>query len=395
MRSCVEEEPTWATIERFRSLFIDGTGYWEPEIGKAIEQLVMSEGASRDFPFVLNRSCYIPINRWQNQPQLRDAIPELVGLFDLRSEGDFSGIATQRLRQLVLEFTQTDRYRVLLEISREIERKSQRRSQCETKPLGSLIRRYPYLYEHCWLDRNNPGKRMQQVRSMRDRHQQQFDLDLSQYILTRRAPNTQHVRERLTRNPTLLSDAQLDFAIDHFTSTIDGVHTYRDLARQFRSYTRQTRSYRTFKDELYEYLMTSVDRINPRYARGQFNQRLYQYLQNTLPQNDRQKLNEDLWHKTCRKLLDFLVVEHARQPNHYVFLDLSANLGSAPTVGILLKIVLCCTQVKSYLEQRFAVLFDRYEDTAKNSINWLVDSLENLNVAFSLHFRQPQNLLSF
>ncbi|MBE9040400.1 hypothetical protein IQ235_06305 [Oscillatoriales cyanobacterium LEGE 11467] len=354
-----------------------------------------SEQADRDFPFVLNRSCYIPINRWQNQPQLRDAIPELVSLFETTIADDSSSAATQHLRALVRDFTQTEQYRVLRDIAREIEQKSHRRFHCETKPLGSLIRRYPYLYEHRWLDRNAPGEQMQQIRSMRERKQQQFDLDLSQYVLTRRSRGRERVREHLTRNPTLLSDSQLNFAIDHFTSKIDGVNTYRDLARQFRSYTRQTRSYRTFKDELYEYLMTSVDRINPKYARGQFNQRLYQHLQNTLPQNDRQKLNEDLWHKTCRKLLDFLVVEHSRQPDHYVFLDLSANLGSAPTIGILLKIVLCCDRVKSYLEQRFAILFDRYEDAAKNSITWLVDSLENLNVAFSLHFRHSHSSLSF
>ncbi|MDY6938669.1 MAG: hypothetical protein SWY16_13475 [Cyanobacteriota bacterium] len=387
----MEVESPWDTIERFRSLFIDGIDYWEPEVWQALDRIVNSEGVAGEFPFVLNRSCYIPINHWQNQPQLRDAIPELVGLFETAPVGTPPSPTAKRLRELVREFTRTEQYRVLRDIAREREKKSQKRSNPDGRPLGSFIRRYPYLYEHRWLTDNDSRQRRQQVQAMREKQQQKFDRDLSQYILTRQSPAAPKRRELLAPNPTLLSDSQLDFAIDHFTSPVDGVRQYRELARQFTTYTRQTRSYRTFKDELYEYLMTSVDRINPKYARGQFNQRLYQHLQSTLPQNDRQKLNEDLWQKTCRKLLDFLVVEHASQPNHYVFLDLSANLGIAPTIGILMKIVLCCRQVKSYLEQRFAILFDRYETSAKSSITWLVESLENINVAFSLLFRHSHS----
>jgi hypothetical protein len=50
--------------------------------------------------------------------------------------------------------------------------------------------------------------------------------------------------------------------------------------------------------------------------------------------------------------------------------------------------VLLCDKVKPYLEQKFAILFKHYEDYTKDNTKWLVDSLENLNVAFSTNLRR-------
>ena len=56
------------------------------------------------------------------------------------------------------------------------------------------------------------------------------------------------------------------------------------------------------------------------------------------------------------------------------------------TIGLLLKLVLLCGKVKPYLEQRFSILFSHYEALAEDRVPWLVKSLENLQVAFSIHF---------
>jgi hypothetical protein len=136
---------------------------------------------------------------------------------------------------------------------------------------------------------------------------------------------------------------------------------------------------------LYDDYLTASTNIN--YGNHQFNQKLQKQLQSTLFEYDTQRLSPILLVKTCRKLLDFLVVESAKQPQHYIFLDLTSNLGITPTIGLLLKIVLLCHQVKPYLEQKLAILFKHYEDYTKDKTKWLVDSLENLNVAFSTNFR--------
>ena len=252
--------------------------------------------------------------------------------------------------------------------------------------MGSLIGRYPSLYEHCLLTPNPSQEQWYELGTMRDRVQGQFEDDLSHYMTVRKSRQPQ---PSILKNPTLLSNEQLDFAIDRFTGKVDGSHSYRDLAEQFRTYSKGIRSYRTFKEELYEYLTASLD-IN--YGKGQLYRRLYNHLKEIRSQDNGQKPSETLLIGTYRKLLDFLVVESRHKPEHYVFVDLTANLGIASTIGLLLKLVLLCRQLKSYIEQRFAILFHHYEATAKNTVGWLVDSLEHFNVASCLHFGKLSHL---
>ena len=62
------------------------------------------------------------------------------------------------------------------------------------------------------------------------------------------------------------------------------------------------------------------------------------------------------------------------------------NMGTTEVIGLLLKLVLICPKVKPYLEQRFAILFSHYEFFAKDELTWLINCLEKLQLAFSIHF---------
>jgi hypothetical protein len=53
---------------------------------------------------------------------------------------------------------------------------------------------------------------------------------------------------------------------------------------------------------------------------------------------------------------------------------------------LLLKIALLSKHVKPHLEQRFSILFDHYESQSVNDVLWLVESLENLNIALGVNF---------
>jgi hypothetical protein len=83
-----------------------------------------------------------------------------------------------------------------------------------------------------------------------------------------------------------------------------------------------------------------------------------------------------------------LVVDGKSDSSHERYLDLITYLGEVRTIGLLLKLVLLCRKVKPYLEQRFSILFSHYEAVAEDQAPWLVKSLENLQVAFSVHFGQ-------
>lgn len=55
-------------------------------------------------------------------------------------------------------------------------------------------------------------------------------------------------------------------------------------------------------------------------------------------------------------------------------------------MGLILKIVLVCRQTKRELEKRLAVLFGHYSNFERPQVVWLIESLENMNIAFSTHF---------
>jgi hypothetical protein len=391
----VEQESPAQLIERFRNLFIDSWGYREPEVAKALEQLTASKQADQEFKFVLNRCCHILINRWQMLPQLHGAIAELIELFEgcRTTTGAYSrhqkGV---RLQELVCQFAQSEQYLTLRRLAQVIKPNPDASSSPETKPLGTLIRRYPYLYEHCLLTEGSTYEHQQTVRLIQAQRQKQFESNLSQYV-TYQVRKAQQARKgpapsagriiQPVENPTLLNDRELYASLKQFVGKVEGSYTYRDLAHSFLTHTSQTRTYGTFKRELYEYLISSID---PAYGKRQFNERLYKQLQNTLPQSDSQKFSDFLLVRTCSQVLNFLVVESPQRPNHFVLIDLISNVGPALTTGMLLKIVLLCRKVKPYLERRFSILFNHYESSTRDAVHWLVKGLENVNLALSTNF---------
>ncbi|HEY9806260.1 MAG TPA: hypothetical protein V6D04_06805, partial [Candidatus Obscuribacterales bacterium] len=383
---CVEVETPRELIERFRCLFIHGRGYPDPEIQKVVEQLAASEFAGQNFPFILNRCCYICINRWQWQPRTQAAIAELVALFDIPPKQVYCRIA-KRLQELVQGFVQTDLYAALQLLAQVMQRPPETSTYTSSAPLKDLIHRYPYLYDHCLLTNGSAGEQQQVIRQLRTQRQRQFDLDLSKYIIGQIRQSQGMARPHQANhnilvvpapNPTLLSDLELDAALKQFVGG-----SYRNAAQQFTTYSRTAHSYHEFKDDFYEYLTAAID---PRYGKRYFNDQLYAQLQNMLPEHDGEALNHSLIVSTCRKLLNFLVVNNPEQVQHFVLVDLMSNMGVTSTIGLLLKIVLFCGGTKSYLEKLFAILFQHYQKHTTNGVDWLVKALENLNVAFSTNF---------
>lgn len=386
---CVRTETPDQLLARFRTLFINGTGYCDHQVWQALKKIVESPFVEKDFKFILNRSSYILINHWLMQPKLHDAIPELVALFDTEVTGQGRSRTTQRLRELVQQFRTTEQYMALKRMAHVVGQPPEWAANGGNKPLGTLIRRYPCLYNYNLLTTDSSDEQRRRIRQIKRHVQRQFERDLAQYatfkLLAGGLSADQSLPKNLhsPKNPTLLSDRHLDRALQQFGGKIDGSNTYRDLAQRFLTYSSHASSYQDFKDDLYEYLVCSID---SKYGSNQFNQRLYSHLQAILPEHDDHQLNDVLLIGTCRKLLNFLVVESSHQPNHAIFVDLTGNLGITTTIGLLLKIVLICRKVKPYLEKQFAILFKHYEACARDSVIWLIDSLENLNVAFSINF---------
>ncbi|BAZ41748.1 hypothetical protein NIES4101_77160 [Calothrix sp. NIES-4101] len=382
-------------IEHFRALFIEGINYPEPEIIAVLDQITASATATQEFKFFLNRCCHILINRWHMQPQLQHAIPELIRLFESPPSRykitSFREKAIRRLQVLIKQFIDSEQYTTLRRLTQIIAQNDS--AQHEQKQLFTLMRRYPYLYEHCLLTENSTFEHQWTVKKIKAEVQKKFEIDLSRYVtyqvrchhFNQSDFTTTHKSRTIQPviNPTLLSETKLNAAIKQFIGKVEGGYSYQEYAQLFLNYSTQVSCYGAFKDDLYEYLISGIDLD---YGKRKFQQHLYRKLQNTLADADEYKLDEFLLVRTCCHLLNFLVVENQISPQHFTFIDLIANQGTLTTTSLLLKIVLICRKVKPYLAKRFAILFNHYESVTTNGIMWLVETLEHLNIAYSIHF---------
>lgn len=386
--SCVETESPAQVIERFRKLFIDGMGYPDREIEATLYSIVSVKRSDQHFKYILHRCCYIPINRWQLHSQNQLAIVNLVGLFIKQNSPRFGRefYIVKRLQEEIAFFTKSEEFQTLERLVKAVEREPEPQEQDTNSALGELICRYPYLYGHTLLSKDSIEEDQETIKKLEFQRRRQFERDLSQYLNYLVEPrHTEIGIVQRAANPTLLNDAELHLAVREFAGKVAGDRSYKESAQFFLRDARQTPSYGSFKVDLYEYLISSVE---PEYGGRQFNDRLYKQIKNTLPENDSLKLNNLLLVRTCNQLFNFLVVEDSKHPSHYVFYDLVYNLGPSRTMGLLLKLVLLSAKVKPELEKRVSILFNHYEGKASKDIMWFVKSLENLNVAFVVNFGQ-------
>lgn len=404
--TCRRLEAPETLLERFRCLFIDGIQYAEPHILETLHKIAISRFSQEEFKFILNRCCRILINYWWFQPAFRWAIPELVYLLQSPPRGNTVYLNTQSLRRLVRDFVNTEEYRALLRLAQVVDEgvdldrtelpeyaRSRRFTADEwaevessATPQPQFIHRYPYLYPYC-LSSNSGDTEFDTIRHLQAESQKRYERDLSRYVthLVQQSSGKKRAPVTAIANPTLLSDAQLRFSIKHFAGQNERSGSYKEQSRRFLAYTQQFESYRAFKEGLYRYLITTIDTAKPEYGKHHFNQWLYIQLTNTLPQNDTQQVTPFLVSRTCYQLIEALVAPPQQVNNHLVFVDLISNVGATVTTGLLLKLLLLYNNLKSSLEKRLAVLYKHYEP-AMNGVRWLIESLENLQLAFSIHF---------
>ncbi|MFE4108104.1 hypothetical protein [Almyronema epifaneia] len=393
----VELEAPDKLVERFRLLFIEGVGYPDRDVLLTLDNIVCSKRVDDYFRYILNRCCHILINRWQTSRHMQTAIPQLVDLFETGPSKQISELSRARaarcLRELVGQFKETEQFVTLKRLSRVVSERPEFHPQAGSRPLGTLIKRYPYLYGHCLVSEDSTCEHQRTVRNLQFQAQQRFEVDLSQYVTYRvrrsrlRRQGEAETAHRLLRpvtNPTLLSDRDLVASLRQFTGRVEANGSYRDVAQRFKTQNCQTsQTFGAFKDDLYDYVTAGID---PEYGQRQFNNLLHKHLSQIYPENDAQPLNDFLLVRTCSQLFNFLVVDASTHPQHFVFVDLISNLGAMLTTGILLKVLLICSKVKPYLERRLSILFNHYESATRDTVSWLVQVLENLNLALSLNF---------
>ncbi|AIE73464.1 hypothetical protein D082_09360 [Synechocystis sp. PCC 6714] len=376
-------------LEIIGEIFLAGQGSSGGQVSVHLEKVIKVKYNQEDFNYFFNRCCYILINYWQLSPQTQRTIPQLVkmlenGVANISANGNARG----NIRQLIKNFTLSEQFVRLKRLGTVIAAKFETKSTS----VGTLIHRYPYLYDYCLMGDDSSREHRQTVHRIKAQNERKFEINLSQYVTYRvrlaRVNKSSLIlpdQELITpvKNPTLLSDRDLNSSLKHFVGSVENGQSYQSLSKSFRNHVAYTQSFGAFKDELYEYIRGS---LQDKYRHGSFNKKLFDLFQNAYPECNQQKPTEFLMMRTSSQLLNFLVVEGSKNPDHYVFIDLISNIGVKRTVGVLLKIVLFCSKVKPYLEKRFSILFNHYESVAREGVPWLVRTLENMQIAFSIHF---------
>ncbi|WOD40651.1 hypothetical protein [Nodosilinea sp. E11] len=380
-----KQESPQALIQRFRQLFLDVANYPDGAIANALLLLSEQDTAEREFKYVLNRCCYTLINLWYTQPRDHWAIPELVQLFNDLPPAPLSNPRAKQVYSLVQDFAQTEQYASLVRLQQIMTPQREPGAPVsvviEEQPLAHRIRHYPFLYDSSLLTKDSGQEQKQNISDLRRRAETDLGIRLARYHAQH------HVLDKAGQaiNPTLLDAAGLNEALSFYTGKIDG-RTHRDQARWFATYSKTVRSFRDFKDEFVDYLIHPIAAAEPKYSGNHFTRNLRQYLRETLTEFDNQPLNSFILVETCRRLLNFLVVDSPQKPVFRNFRHLVNDVGHTLTMGLLLRLVLFCSAAKPWLERCFSVLFNVHERRTCKEVPWLVTSLEHANVALITNF---------
>ncbi|MGF1569115.1 MAG: hypothetical protein ACFCVD_13770 [Nodosilinea sp.] len=381
-----KQEPPHQMIERFKTLLLWGDQYPDSSVANALFRLSEESTANREFKYVLNRCCYTLINLWYTQPRDHWAIPELISLLDEVPSTPSSCPEVERVRSLVREFVASDQYAALERLRRIFsapkEAGKSARTAFEEQLLAYRIGYYPFLYDSSLLTKDSGQEQKQNISDLRRKAETDFGIHLARY----------HTHYQMSAkaapipNPTLLDAADLGAALAYYTGKIEGRRTHRDQARWFATYSKTARSFRDFKNEFVDYLVNPVAAVEPKYKGNHFTRNLRQYLRDTLSEFDAQPLNSFMVVETCRRVLNFLVVDSPYRPVFRTFRYLINDIGYTLTMGLLLRVVLFCSAAKPWLERCFSVLFNLHERRYCKEVPWLVSSLEHANVALIANF---------
>jgi hypothetical protein len=388
----VRAEQPARVLERFWSLFVDGVGYIDNRIWSTIEALAFDRNAELSFPLIINRCCYILVNHWQMQPSGQEPIANLISILDnLKDVRMTYSRMVRRLRQLLNFYLQGDDYLKLKRLNVVLNATIATKATIDDRPLGTLITRYPYLYEHSLVSEERTFENVETIKRVQRDLRKKHESSLSHYLtyqVRRSRIKAQFGPDAannlpLVANPTLLSTREVGMAFGQFAGKAEGDNTYQDLSRGFISRLQVQPKISSFKSDLYEYIISGVDSS---YGQRSFNDRLYKTIDGILTDRNHQRLDELGLLRTCTHIFNYLVIESPQKPQHFVFMDMISNLGAVFTTGLLLKIVLICQKAQPLLESRLSMLFDHYESSTCKRVPWLVKSLETWNIAGAIHF---------
>ncbi|MGC9505178.1 AAA-like domain-containing protein [Baaleninema sp.] len=373
----------------FDRLFVRGEETVDREGAKILRNLVTRE-TCQEFESILHRCCYIVINSWQIRPKYKIYISNFLLIFrfaEASIDGESIPPHIRQLRKCISVFVRSHEYLALCFLFKDVRRTHQ--VQLKPQQIADEIDRYNFLgayFEFTSQGTRENRKKIEEIVRARQwrfanklyrysRYLHQDSSDCSLFDISSNSQDT--LQQSRYQNPTLLDDIALIRAFHEFQSG-------QNRAKDFFASSSVFKTYRDFKKSLFHYLTCDlyIDSIE---FKKRFLNELEDYILKIHPEADRRKPNPILVMQTCQTTLDYLLADPENK--HHIYLaNFLANLGSLPLMVMLVKTILISTPTKSDLEYRVFRLVEQYKSDPFDPEHWLVESLENLNVGFTVGF---------
>jgi uncharacterized protein YjbI with pentapeptide repeats len=372
LKSLVNSQPPETVLLEFKNLFISGDSSINPEGLQALYRIILNND-EEEFKNTLKRSCYILINNWASQRKF-GSIQELIQILaDAKETPTPLSPSLKRLKSWIINFVNQEDYQELKLFAAP--HLSQER--------GYWSHRYTsYLLVPQYLDSRNPKEQREIARNLSQRLKEKFKLDLAMYTARCNSSIAQN-KEVSNSNPTKLGEGVIGLIKKVITRT-----TLFDYTNQAHIFLQQTRelNYLKFKHRLKSYLCISIQQkkgleILPT--------KFYEKIDNLYETHNQDSLNVDLLLRTSRQIIEWLTTEDGQEPS-YLFIVLTTQGNTLTLVVILLKVILICQYVRTYLEVCIAKLIRYYEKYPEKECQWFINFLEIFNLVMAIYTENVQ-----
>lgn len=370
LKNLVNHCPPETVLLEFRNLFILGDSTVNSESLQALYKILFNND-EEEFKHTLKRCCYILVNNWASQRKY-DCIQELVQILaEIKETPTPLSPSLKRLRSWVINFVDKQDYQELKLFA----------SPHAAYERGYWSHRYTsYLLVPQYLDSRNPKEQREIAKNLSKRLKDKYKFDLAMY--TARC-NSSLVKEKDLSNPTKLGEGVIRLIKSVVSKTT--LFDYRNQAHIFLLQTRELK-YDEFKRKLKKYLG-----FNNHHKGGLdvLRAKLSEKLDNLYESYSQDSLNVDLLLRTCRQIVEWLTIEEGQEPS-YLFIVLTTQGNGLTLAIILLKVILICQYVRTYLEVCIAKLIRYYEKYPEKECQWFINFLEIFNLVFAIYTENVQ-----
>ncbi|NJK58075.1 MAG: hypothetical protein HC939_19850 [Pleurocapsa sp. SU_5_0] len=393
-------------IQKFQHLLQQGKND-DTQVTKALEKIIFAEESQ--FHMFLSQCFYTILDSWLHQSESLVYLDQLLNTLDVVCKASSYDRCRKQLIQLIKNYKQTEFYQqlkliiALIHPSEVIAKKLDNSlvtnesadisNSLPTSLIDAYLIRYPYLYQ-CFLPQDFEAQKLiEAIQQLQSDRQKNFEILLSRHIIYRfRLKQFAQMRMMATgagkmimkvANPSLLSAKAFQIALQQYVGKIEQNNTLLERSQRFVAENKYRQTYQVFKQDLHRLLASN---IKPRNNTYQFSSLLEQKLVDIFPQANDKPLNQTQILQTCRQLFSFLIPDPRLNEQRDQFAELVANLGTAQTMMVLIKMTLICPESKADLEKKICMIATHYQHQTIRQVPWLIKSLEHLLIAFSIYF---------